>query len=511
MRAPRAGIDDGLLDRQDLATGPGGEHREMPDVRVVGRIEPHDQPPPLPRHRTPPPLEPRRDVARQPRGCVERAAVEATEEGLRHVGRGPDGGRRCRRLELAGTVAADRVDHPGERGPGQGAGVDLLVEREERPGHGFDQAREPGRFDERRGPAHRVRTVGVAGSAAATRALAQERDHRATRGQLDRPNRDAAQPAHALADAVDLARAGRDQPAQHVADGNGLRVGAAATRQRHRAVPRPTRARRARGCEQLRELIAGRRRGVAARSPCDDAARLPRDLDFDHPGFAIALVDDISVVGAGANVARVAVGTGRAGVRLRPLLAGLARPRVGQPSVLRLEVGDDLLAFFTAERARDWQGAPPRREGARATMPATRPDRRATPRVVRAWPRRRSRRRRTCRTAMARVASTSAFLSQISAGYEGGHDVCPSKNAGPKAVLVPVAPRGGPSAGNPAPPRQRNVDMASTEQPLPDIVGDVRGSNGHGRPAAELGRTRFSARGLPGESGPRPSKCGDPA
>ncbi len=71
------------------------------------------------------------------------------------------------------------------------------------------------------------------------------------------------------------------------------------------------------------------------------------------PGsFAIALVDGISVVGAGANVARVAVGAGRAGVRLRPLLAGLARPCVGQPSVLRLEIGDDLLAFFAAERAR---------------------------------------------------------------------------------------------------------------------------------------------------------------
>ena len=186
--------------------------------------------------------------------------------------------------QIASTipVSAERVER---------AGVDVLVEREQRTGHRLDQAREPGRVDERRRPAHGVRTVRVAGTAAAPRALAQERHHRAARGELDRPDRDPTQPADALADALDLTGAGRDQPTQHVADRDRLRVGARAAGKRHRAVAGPARAGRARRGEHLRELVAVGRRRVAARRPRDDPARFPRDLDLDDTRFEIALVD----------------------------------------------------------------------------------------------------------------------------------------------------------------------------------------------------------------------------
>ena len=85
---------------------------------------------------------------------------------------------------------------------------------------------------------------------------------------------------------------------------------------------------------------------------------------------------------------------------------------------------------------------------------STRPDRPRGPRVVRAWRHRRPRRRRTCRTATAR--SASAFLSQISAGYQGGRDVRPSKSADPEVRRPPVARLCEPETGNG--PRLRRRD-----------------------------------------------------
>ena len=285
MRPAGARVHDRLLDRKRLAASAGREHREMPGFRVVGRIEPDDQSPALPGDRPSPAFDARRDVARETGRRVERAAVEPAEERLGDIGGGADVRRRRRRLELAGAVATDRVDHPGERGAGQRARVDVLVQREQRSGHRLDQAGEAHGIDERRRPAHRVRAVRVAGAPAPTRALAEERNHRAARGELDRPDRDPAQPADARADALDLAGAGRDQPAEHLADRDRLGVGLAATRQRHRAVARPPRMGRTCGLEHVDELIATDRRGVATRGPRDDASGFPRDLYLDDAGL----------------------------------------------------------------------------------------------------------------------------------------------------------------------------------------------------------------------------------
>ena len=157
------------------------------------------------------------------------------EERLGDIGRGADARRRRRHLEPPGAVATDRVDHAGERGTGQRPRVDVVIEREHEPGMVSASSRETVRVDERRRPPHRVRAVRALGAAAAPRALPQQRDHRAARGELDRPDRDPPEPAHARADAVaDLTGAGRDQPTQHVADGRGERVGRDTSGQRDR-------------------------------------------------------------------------------------------------------------------------------------------------------------------------------------------------------------------------------------------------------------------------------------
>ena len=105
--------------------GPGREHREVPRAAVVGRIEPHDQPLALAGDRARPPLDRGRDLARDAHRRVERAAVEPGEERFGDIGDGAHARRRRRHLEPARAVAADRVDHAGERGTGQRARVDV--------------------------------------------------------------------------------------------------------------------------------------------------------------------------------------------------------------------------------------------------------------------------------------------------------------------------------------------------------------------------------------------------
>ena len=309
MGSTGARIHDRLLDRERLAARSGREHGEVPDVRVVGGVETDDQPAALPRHRTTPTLETGRDIARESCRGVERAAVEPSEEGFRDVGCGADVGRRRGSFELTGAVAADRVDHAGERGSRERAGVDVLIEGEQRTGHRLDQAAQPGGVDERRGPAHRVRTVGIAGAATAAGALAQERNHGPARRELDRPDRDPPEPADALADSFDLTGARGHQPAEHVADRDRLCVGARAAGERDCAVPGPARARRAGRGEQLRELVTIGAGCVPARRPRDDPARFPRHLHFDDARLEIAFVDDLVFA---AVVAGIAVGPARA-------------------------------------------------------------------------------------------------------------------------------------------------------------------------------------------------------
>ena len=118
------------------------------------------------------------------------------------------------------AVAADGVDHAGERGPGDGAGVDARIEGGDAAGHGIDDVGEAVGVDERGRPAHRVRRVVATRRAAAASALAQHGHHRASGRELDRPHRDLAQPADTRADVVaHVAGTRGDQPAEHLADG----------------------------------------------------------------------------------------------------------------------------------------------------------------------------------------------------------------------------------------------------------------------------------------------------
>ena len=173
----------------------------------------------LARDRTRPLLGARHELAGDAHRRVERAAVEPGEERLGDVVAGAHDGRRRGHLDAARAVAADGVDHAGERGAGDGAGVDARVEGGDAAGHGVDHVGEAVGVDQRRRPAHRVRRVLAARRTAAAAPLPQHRDHRAARRELDRPHRDLAQPAHARADVVaHVAGAGGDQPAEHLAD-----------------------------------------------------------------------------------------------------------------------------------------------------------------------------------------------------------------------------------------------------------------------------------------------------
>ena len=73
---------------------------------------------------------------------VERAAVEAREDRFGDVGDRAHARRRRGKLEAAGAVAADRVDHAGERGTDQRAGVDARVESAHDAGHALGQTRQ---------------------------------------------------------------------------------------------------------------------------------------------------------------------------------------------------------------------------------------------------------------------------------------------------------------------------------------------------------------------------------
>ncbi len=102
---------------------------------IVGRIEPHDQAAALAGDGTTPAFDARGDIAREARRRVERAAVEAAEERFGHIGCGPDVRGRRGGFELARAVATDRVDHAGQRGARECAGLDVLVEGQQRAGH----------------------------------------------------------------------------------------------------------------------------------------------------------------------------------------------------------------------------------------------------------------------------------------------------------------------------------------------------------------------------------------
>ena len=175
------------------AVARGREHRQVPGAALVGRVELDDErdvrgaldrPRPL--------LEPVDELARGPQRRVEDAAVEPGEDRLGDVGLRAHVGRRCGHLDAAGAVAADRVDHPGERGAGERTGVDARIDRSDAPGHLTRHLVQAARLDQRGRPPDRERRVRAAGGARAPAPLAQQRHHRALRGELDCPDRDPA-------------------------------------------------------------------------------------------------------------------------------------------------------------------------------------------------------------------------------------------------------------------------------------------------------------------------------
>ncbi len=199
---------------------------------------------------------------------------------------------------------------------------------------------------------------------------------------------------------------------------------------------------------------------------------------------------------------------GRVG-RLRAPLTGVTRPRVGEPAVLRLEVGDDLLALFAPQRARarevllgvaqqrEERGAPRDRIGlehrelfGRRVAVDLGID------VHVELPRRdRRRHRRLChRSPLDTTEGATCVLEEC--GLEN-----PSGPGRPKR----------PRLGNPAPPcrreRERNVDGALAGTAVANIVRHFSDVNRTAGSAVVLERTSFS-RGsrpaTPSESGPEP-------
>ena len=97
-----AGVDHRDLDRLQPVVLGRGEHREVPGAALVGGVELHDEADDVLRgDGLGPPLEVADQLAAEPGGRVELAAVEAAEEGLGDVGAGAGAGRRRRHLDRA--------------------------------------------------------------------------------------------------------------------------------------------------------------------------------------------------------------------------------------------------------------------------------------------------------------------------------------------------------------------------------------------------------------------------
>ena len=295
-------------------------------------------------------------------GRVEGAAVEAGEERFGDVVAGAHDGRRRGHLDAARAVAADGVDHAGERGAGDGAGVDARIEGGDAAGHGVDDVGEPIGIDQRGRPAHRVRRVVAARRAAPASALAQHRHHRAPCRELDRPHRDLAQPADARADVVaHVAGTRGDQPAEHLADGRAHRGGLLAAGDAHVRVRGPRRGGRLGVGEELGHLVGGGGGTAGAAGPGDDPTRLPRELQAHDAGLDGLGLAGGSGPGPGsvpwpcsvlalvlARLRSVRAGPCRAA---RAALAGEAEQRLGEDAVDVLGVGDDLVALLAGEAA----------------------------------------------------------------------------------------------------------------------------------------------------------------
>ncbi len=344
--------------------------------RGVGRVEAHEQADPVVGDRAAPLLHAVDDLGPQRDGRVERAAVEPGQHGLAHVVGRANVRRRRRQHQAPGALAVDGLDHARQHRTGQRPPIDPRLARQHAAGRLGGHLAQAAGLDERGRPPHGVGCAGVAGAAGAL-ALAQLRDDRAAGAQLDRPAGDLPQPPHARAHALDLARPGGHQPAEHVAHGDGDGRGVGTARHRHRAVLAPPRRRRARRRQPVRQLRRRDGRRPRTGGPRHDPARLPRHLHLHgtdgerllhrlrparlgpfagrprlpgplgpgrRPSAVVAALPVLA-----ARRGRPGRRGGRGRPRCPPRLAGDPAPRLPHPLALRLEVGDHQLALLPAE------------------------------------------------------------------------------------------------------------------------------------------------------------------
>ena len=265
-------------------------------------------------------------------------------------------------------------------------------------------------------------------------------------------------------------------------------------------MPRPARRRRARGGEHRREPFAVDAALAAAGRPRDHASGNPRHLQLDRGRRARSRSRLGRRSSRGRRARRVAARWFGAVARRLGIGALIRVPGPGRrdAALLRLEVGDHLLALVAAQR-------PGAREMLLGVARAGRPARRATtpgrpraPRAARAWPRRRPRPARTARTPSRRASASTGhrrrvtparddrpgrrrrhlcIRAYISAGQLGGH-VRPRRSVGAMPLLG-IDPRSRSVTEHPTVPRN------SAGRPVPTSICDrparARRNGGHPR------------------------------
>ena len=362
------------------------EHREVPRVAAVGRIEPHDRA----RSRSPVTDRAHRSTRgrRSRRRCRTGASNALPSSRARNASATSVAvrtrGRRRGHLELARAVAADGVDHAGERGAGERAGVDV--------GSRAARCRACVRPARRAASGRRARASSAPSTwpsrraALAARALAEERNHRAV-GDLHRPHRDPAEPADAGADGpqvlflvvlVSVVTGGR----RSVAVGGGVDDGGGGRFAAGRGGPRRT-------GDRARSSATARARSPVRRGPPRPAANRPPPRVSSGRGDAPIrsawrrsyrrVPGPLDTRGGG----RFAAGRGgpwRTGDRARIVALDRAPPRVGTRCHVdhRLDRGGRQRLLRTARR--DPAGRPRRARGrgrGRAPLERARPRRRA--------------------------------------------------------------------------------------------------------------------------------------
>ena len=318
--------------------------------------------------------------------------------------RGAHAGRRRGHLEPARAVAADRVDHAGERGAGERAGVDLAVERARR----CPASRRPSRRGGRR---RRARASSAPSTSRSTRARCRCRALRCRSSGTIAPRavsstaQIATRPSQRTLGPMlvaDLTGAGGDQPAEHLADRDRQRVGGAARREAARPCARSTPLRRARGARATSLTCA--RSATGARGPPAQATTRPGSHETCSCGRAGRRPAPPRRLATSARplAARRRGRADSVAARRRSRSFDVGRVRGGEPPRSDSRSATTWSRSSPRQRARAREvllGVAEQRDERRAPRDRVRP---RAPRAARASRRRRPRRRRTCRTATAR-------------------------------------------------------------------------------------------------------------